>query len=106
MVVQSQQTLPFGFTKGIEHNDRPLEFKDLWNIYEATPGLVLDKLKAAFAHVSKIIQSAPILGVIFAYDEAQNLSDHAAANEYPLSLLLDLFSTCSASMAIEASCWS
>ena len=30
-------------------------------------------------------------GLVFAYDEAQNLSDHAAKNEYPLSLLLDVF---------------
>ena len=92
IVVQSQQTLPFGFTQHAEKNDRPLEFRDLWNIYEKTPGLVLDKLKAVFTHVSRIIQSAPIRGIIFAYDEAQNLSDHAASNEYPLSLLLDLFS--------------
>lgn len=30
-------------------------------------------------------------GIIFAYDEAQNLADHAAKSEYPLSLLLDVF---------------
>ena len=30
-------------------------------------------------------------GIIFAYDEAQNLSDHAEKEEYPLSLLLDVF---------------
>src|SRR5262249_31178715 len=29
--------------------------------------------------------------IIFAYDEAQNLSDHAENNEYPLSLMLDVF---------------
>jgi hypothetical protein len=92
IVVQSQQSFPFGFTKQDSVDNRPLEFKDLWTIFESTPGLVLDKLKAVFAHVAKIIQSAPIRGIIFAYDEAQNLSDHAPANEYPLSLLLDLFS--------------
>jgi hypothetical protein len=30
-------------------------------------------------------------GLIFAYDEAQNVADHAVAKEYPLSLLLDVF---------------
>jgi deoxyribodipyrimidine photolyase len=30
-------------------------------------------------------------GIIFAYDEAQNLADHAAKDQYPLSLLLDVF---------------
>src|SRR5207302_11446065 len=28
---------------------------------------------------------------IFAYDEAQNLADHAVKDQYPLSLLLDVF---------------
>jgi hypothetical protein len=30
-------------------------------------------------------------GIIFAYDEAQNLADHAGKNEFPLSLMLDVF---------------
>jgi len=30
-------------------------------------------------------------GLIFAYDEAQNLSDHAADKQFPLSLMLDVF---------------
>jgi hypothetical protein len=30
-------------------------------------------------------------GIIFAYDEAQNLADHAEEREYPISLLLDVF---------------
>lgn len=30
-------------------------------------------------------------GVIFAYDEAQNLSDHAKRDQRPLSLLQDVF---------------
>ncbi len=29
--------------------------------------------------------------MIFAYDEAQNLSDHAADKEFPTSLILDVF---------------
>ena len=29
--------------------------------------------------------------MIFAYDKAQNLSDHAEGKEYPLSLMLDVF---------------
>jgi hypothetical protein len=30
-------------------------------------------------------------GIVFAYDEAQNLADHAIRHEYPLSLLLEVF---------------
>ena len=92
IVVHSQLNLPFGFTRNAVKKDRPLEFGDLWSVFEKAPGLTLDKLKAVFSYVSKLIENAPIRGVIFAYDEAQNLADHAAVNEYPLSLLLDLFS--------------
>lgn len=34
---------------------------------------------------------AAIAGVIFAYDEAQTLADHAEDKQFPLSLLLDVF---------------
>ena len=30
-------------------------------------------------------------GIVFAYDEAQNLADHSAKDQFPLSLLLDVF---------------
>ena len=30
-------------------------------------------------------------GIVFAYDEAQNLSDHSEKEQFPLSLLLDAF---------------
>ena len=32
-----------------------------------------------------------VRGIIFAYDEAQNLTDQSAKEQYPLSLLLDSF---------------
>lgn len=80
-----------GFSASVEAEKRPFSFNDLWKIYEGTPGLVLDKLQAVFAQVAFLIAAAPIRGIVFAYDEAQNLADHAVAREYPLSLLLDLF---------------
>lgn len=92
IVVSVPQALVPGFNSNATIEERPLIFDDLWSIYEKTPGLVLDKLQAVFLEVSKLIVSAPIRGIIFAYDESQNLADHAAAKEYPLSLLLDLFS--------------
>lgn len=63
----------------------------LMGIYDSTPGLVVDKLKAVFTAIAPQVALSGKKGIIFAYDEAQNLSDHAARNEYPLSLLLDLF---------------
>jgi hypothetical protein len=92
IVVTEPQSLAPGFNSNTTARERALEFDDLWKIYEKTPGLVLDKLQAVFLEVSRLIVSAPIRGIVFAYDESQNLADHAAAKEFPLSLLLDLFS--------------
>jgi hypothetical protein len=60
-------------------------------IYTSTPGLASDKLKAVLEFVWHCLSTQQVKGVIFAYDEAQNLSDHAEANEYPLSLMLEVF---------------
>jgi hypothetical protein len=81
-----------GFNSEPKKVTRPLVFDDLWTIYERTPGLILDKLEAVFTAVSGLIVDTSISGIAFAYDEAQNLADHAAVKEFPLSLLLDLFS--------------
>jgi hypothetical protein len=63
------------------------------SIYEKTPGLVADKLKAVLGLAWSVMQGTrnPPRGLVFAYDEAQNLSDQAVKEQYPLSLLLDLF---------------
>ena len=57
------------------------------------PGLVIDKLQAVFGTVHDMLLTVQFKGIVFAYDEAQNLPDHAATKEFPLSLLLDLFSS-------------
>ncbi len=94
VVTISETIVPPGFVSTPTETKRPLTFEDLWiNVYDKTPGLVLDKLQAVFSVVSGLIKDAPINGIVFAYDEAQNLADHAASKEYPLSLLLDLFSS-------------
>lgn len=92
IVVQRQANLPFGFTGQHKEEERPIQFDDLWKIFEKTPGLTDDKLKAVLLHVRSILDTTSLRGVIFAYDEAQNLSDHAVSKEYPLSVLLDVFS--------------
>lgn len=71
---------------------QPLEYKDLWKIYEDTPGLAADKLKAVLLVVTDVLAGSGSKGIVFSYDEAQNLSDHAAKGEFPLSLILDVFS--------------
>lgn len=63
----------------------------LTHVYESTPGLVADKLKATLELVWAHFDQVEGQGIVFAYDEAQNLSDQATKEEFPLSLLLDVF---------------
>jgi hypothetical protein len=93
LVRYHKDELPFGFTdKKPKGNNRPLQFDDLWNIYNSTPGFDSDKLKAVLLHVAAIISNARIKGIVFAYDEAQNLADKKERNQFPLSLVVDVFS--------------
>ncbi|MDX2010565.1 MAG: hypothetical protein SFW67_10260 [Myxococcaceae bacterium] len=64
-----------------------LTYDVLKHVFDAQPGLVSDKVKAVLQLVHTVIRGR----VLFAYDEAQNLADHALKEQYPLSLLLDVF---------------
>jgi hypothetical protein len=68
-----------------------LTYPVLRGIHDRTAGLPSDKVKAVLEFVWPHIDRADRKGVVFAYDEAQNLADHAAKEQYPLSLLLDVF---------------
>ncbi len=68
-----------------------LDFGVLQGIYANTPGIPSDKLKRVLEIVWDAMQSRGHKGIVFAYDEAQNLADHAVKDQYPLSLLLDVF---------------
>jgi hypothetical protein len=70
---------------------RPVNFAYLSKIFEDTPGLTVDKLKAVLEFVWSLVKQTDRKGVIFAYDEAQTLADSAQKNQYPLSVLLDVF---------------
>jgi hypothetical protein len=81
-----------GFGANSHKIPRTLNYATLHNIFNETPGLAADKLKRVLEIVHAYLSSVTsINGLIFAYDEAQNLTDHAAKDEYPLSLLLDVF---------------
>lgn len=89
----SEEPQAFPLARAKRRVQRLLNFETLFHIYAGTPGLVADKLKHVFETVWGLL-SQPQLGkrgIIFAYDEAQNLADHAAKDQYPLSLLLDVF---------------
>ena len=69
----------------------PLSYEVLGSVYSSTPGLVADKIKAVLEFAWQHLRQQDRNRVIFAYDEAQNLSDYAAKEQFPLSVLLDVF---------------
>jgi hypothetical protein len=71
--------------------DVKLDYATLIQIYGNTPGLVADKLKTVLEVVAEACAREKVRGVVFAYDEAQNLADSPADGQFPLSLLLDVF---------------
>lgn len=91
IVIGSTPVQSFGFTAADDSVDQKLNFDFLVNMYKSTPGLPLDKLKNTLEFTWSVLRQLGVRGVIFAYDEAQNLSDHAGKEQFPLSLLLDVF---------------
>ena len=89
--VAEQKISSLGFGTKQKKVPITLDFNTLQNIYRATPGLPSDKLKQVLELVWSAFHNRDEKGLIFAYDESQNLSDHAEADEYPTSLLLDVF---------------
>ena len=82
-----------GFTSSAKSSSRPMGYDDLTNIYEKTPGFASDKLKAVLEQITDLLAPTHVKGIVFGYDEAQNLSDHKGTNQFPLSLVVDVFSS-------------
>lgn len=91
IVVSSEEKSSIGFVSDQEEVVTRLGYNTLAEIYETTPGLAADKIKRVLEVVSNFMPVGEHKGMIFAYDEAQNLSDHSEKEEHPLSLLLDVF---------------
>lgn len=91
IVIQSRELSGIGFGSRTERVEERLDFETMTRLYQHTPGLASDKLKAVLEFVWQCMQPQRKRGLILAYDEAQNLSDHAAKEQYPLSLMLDVF---------------
>lgn len=89
--VGASKTLAPGFGTTAHTQPEMLTYERLLALYNQTPGLTTDKLKAVLLAVSPIVKATGKRGIVFAYDEAQNLSDHATKDQYPLSLLLEVF---------------
>jgi|LGVF01.1.fsa_nt_gb hypothetical protein len=91
VLISQEKISKIGFINTEEIIEKRLGFDFLTQLYQNTPGLVMDKLKYVLEFVWDCLQSQNIKGLIFAYDEAQNLSDKAAKEQYPLGILLDTF---------------
>ena len=91
LVVHETKQLELGFSSREQTVRRPLNFAILKQHYDSVPGLVADKLKATLEFVWTVLPKPSIRGAVFAYDEAQNMTDHAARDQFPLSVLLEVF---------------
>lgn len=70
----------------------PPGHEDLVTVYRSTPGLSVDKVKAVLQTAWEHLRhNGAGRGIVFAYDEAQNLLDHRDRDEFPASVLLDAF---------------
>jgi Cdc6-like AAA superfamily ATPase len=90
-VEEQQPANPTGFAAAAEPRLIPLSHGVLASVYESTPGLISDKIKTTLEFAWQHLRQQEQRRVIFAYDEAQNLSDHAEKEQFPLSVLLDVF---------------
>ena len=92
IVIGQSEQKSIGFIQHSETQNRRLDFSTLKGIYAQTPGLPGDKLKQALKIAEFALkQRGHFKGIVFAYDEAQNLADHRDKDQFPLSLLLDTF---------------
>lgn len=90
-IISKKERPKVGFAQQPEQITIALNYPSLKAMYDSIPGLVVDKLKGVLETVWPYVEASGRKGIIFAYDEAQNLTDHAKKDQYPLSLLLDLF---------------
>jgi len=89
--VNNKEVSEIGFLPKTTTETTYLNFELLMAHYKAVPGLPSDKLKSVLEVVWQFIRQENASGIVFAYDEAQTLGDHAKEHQFPLSLLLDVF---------------
>jgi hypothetical protein len=89
-MISTGQMAGFGFTKP-HMEELSLDYHTLSEVFKQTPGLISDKLKAILELAWECCRPEGIRGIVFAYDEAQTMTDHPDKEQYPLALLLDVF---------------
>ena len=91
LVIGHDENQGMGFSPTTSKFEIRLDYETLIAHFQKTPGLVVDKLKSVLELVWAYLSHEGHRGIIFAYDEAQNLGDHSENGEFPLSVLLDTF---------------
>lgn len=86
---------PIGFTNIPERRTIRFDYHAMMALFDHEPGLASDKLKRVLLEAWKLMQSnmPDKKGIVFAWDEAQNLTDRSADRQYPLGVMLDVFSS-------------
>src|SRR5947209_18871935 len=72
IVISESSRVAVGFTSSAEKIEHTLTYNVLCRLYDATPGLVADKLKFVLEFVWQNLKAEDCKGLILAYDEAQN----------------------------------
>ena len=84
-----------GFSSSSDREIIRFDYDTMRTLFDREPGLASDKIKRVFLEAWKLMQKnmPDKNGIIFAWDEAQNLADRSKKEQYPLGVLLDLFSS-------------
>ena len=92
-VYDRHEILRPGFGRQVDLFESTLNHPTLRAVYQQAGGLVADRLKDTLMFVWRALSASrhPPRGIVFAYDKAQNMADHARKDQYPLSVMLDVF---------------
>lgn len=91
IVIDQDESRRIGFGARNEVKPVHLDYRVLKSVFAEVPGLTSDKLKTTLELVWASLKQTKTRGIVLAYDEAQNLGDQAVNQQFPLSLLLDVF---------------
>jgi hypothetical protein len=64
ILVKTSETLPFGFNREVQRQQMPVGFDDLWRIFQETPGLNEDKIKAVLLSVRNMLVGTGVKGIV------------------------------------------
>ncbi|MDA8001274.1 MAG: ATP-binding protein [Alphaproteobacteria bacterium] len=84
-----------GFTGESAQESMRFDYETMLALFQREPGLTADKMKRVLLVAWALMQKhmPEKRGIIFAWDEAQNLADQKGDKQYPLGVLLDVFSS-------------